>query len=55
MPLKVDIDGEEIWLEPTTNWKMKVLDKQGTNLKVDPNFYGAEVNLQGSSKFGPVE
>ena len=55
MPLKVDIDGEEIWLEPTTNWKMKVLDKQGTNLKVDPNFYVAEVNLQGSSKFGPVE
>lgn len=53
MPLKVIIDEQILWLEPTTNWKMKVLEDEGTNLNVDPNFYVAVIDLQGTRVFGP--
>ena len=37
MPLKVELDGKQAWLQPTTSWK-KHSGKIST-LKADPNFY----------------
>ena len=40
MPLKVKVDGEEVWLAPRTKWRRKRLKGKGMrDLKVDTNFY----------------
>ncbi|PKV75216.1 M1 family metallopeptidase [Pontibacter ramchanderi] len=42
MPVKVYLNGEEQWLEPTTDWKEIKKVKAGTKLTIDPNFYVQE-------------
>ncbi|SIR00910.1 Peptidase family M1 [Pontibacter lucknowensis] len=42
MPVKVYLNGEETWLEPTTDWKEIKKVKTGTKLTIDPNFYVQE-------------
>ncbi|MBF8963842.1 M1 family metallopeptidase [Pontibacter sp. FD36] len=42
MPVKVYLNGEETWLEPTTDWKEIKKVKAGTKLTIDPNFYVQE-------------
>lgn len=40
MPLKVIVDGNEVWLKPKTKWRKKRLKGKGMrDLKVDSNFY----------------
>lgn len=40
MPLKVIVDGKEVWLKPKTKWRKKRLKGKGMrDLKVDSNFY----------------
>jgi aminopeptidase N len=53
MPLKISIDGKEQMIHPGTQWHSVVLETPGENLVVDPDFYVAVLNLQGSSDFGP--
>lgn len=38
MPIKILVNEEEVWLEPTTKWKKNSIGKS-INLQVDPNFY----------------
>lgn len=38
MPIRISINDEEIWLEPTTEWNEKQISKN-SNIEVDPNFY----------------
>ncbi|AWW30834.1 M1 family peptidase [Echinicola strongylocentroti] len=47
MPLKVWVDGEEVWLKPTTQWQNKKLDPTTSALTVDRNFYVAKMNVMG--------
>nr|WP_041739502.1 M1 family metallopeptidase [Echinicola vietnamensis] len=47
MPVKVWIDGKEVWLEPTTQWQSKKLDIASPTLIVDRNFYVAKMNVMG--------
>jgi aminopeptidase N len=42
MPVKVDLNGTETWLEPTTEWKELKKQKAGSKLTIDPNFYVQE-------------
>ena len=37
MPLKISIAQKEQWIQPTAKWQ--TMSVEGTNLKVDPNFY----------------
>ena len=46
MPVKVYLNGQETWLEPTTNWKELKKVKSGTKLTIDPNFYVQEKSLE---------
>ena len=39
MPLRVFVDGEPLWLTPTTEWKTEKADPDATTFKVDQNFY----------------
>ena len=45
LPVKVIIDGEEVWLKPSTRWNG--IQTEGTSLTVDPDFYVGSVNLLG--------
>ncbi|MCB2218765.1 MAG: M1 family metallopeptidase [Bacteroidetes bacterium] len=53
MPLKINIDGKEQMIHPRTQWQATVLENPGENHVIDPDFYVAVINLQGSSDFGP--
>ena len=39
MPLRVFIDGEPLWLSPTSVWKTETADPNATTFKVDKSFY----------------
>ncbi|MGB5554205.1 MAG: M1 family metallopeptidase [Flavobacteriaceae bacterium] len=39
MPLRVFVDGEPLWLSPTTEWQTEKADPNATTFKVDQNFY----------------
>ncbi|WP_115887121.1 M1 family metallopeptidase [Flavobacterium cutihirudinis] len=45
LPLKVNFDGKEMWLKPTTDWKTEDLKSDKTNLIVDRNFYVTVFNI----------
>ncbi|GGF28578.1 M1 family metallopeptidase [Echinicola rosea] len=47
MPLKVWIEGEPVWLKPTTQWQTKKLAPASPTLMVDRNFYVAKMNVMG--------
>lgn len=39
MPIRVYVDGEELWLHPTAEWKTEEANPNATTFKVDQNFY----------------
>ncbi len=39
MPLKVFLNGNEMWLSPSNKWQSKKIEIDKLDLKVDPNFY----------------
>jgi aminopeptidase N len=39
MPIKVDIDGNETWLKPNSNWQTKSVNSNETVIAVNKNFY----------------
>lgn len=39
MPIRVYVDGQEIWLKPTTNWQETELEKGNQLISLDQNFY----------------
>jgi len=45
LPLKVTLNGVEIWLKPTTDWHTIDLNSEKTDLTVDKNFYVTESNI----------
>jgi aminopeptidase N len=45
MPVKVNLNGIETWLKPTTAWSNLKVDSEKTDLKVDIDFYVAELNI----------
>lgn len=44
MPVKITIDGKEIWIQPTNNWKTKDINSNETSIIVNRNFYVNIVN-----------
>ncbi|MBL6447183.1 M1 family metallopeptidase [Fulvivirga sp. 29W222] len=47
MPVKLYINDEVKWLEPTTTWNTLEGLPEGFEVKVDPNFYVGELNVMG--------
>lgn len=47
MPVKVTISGTEKWLYPTGRWGSTEIDTDNPEVKIDPNFYIAVLNLTG--------
>ncbi len=46
MPVKVELDGETVWLEPTKYWSFQETGKKKKHtLQIDPEFYVGELNL----------
>lgn len=46
IPIKVLVDGEALWLHPTTEWKTETADPNATTFKVDENFYVEKKELK---------
>ena len=44
MPLKINVDNKEMWINPTAEWK-QMDAASGAKITVDPNFYVFSVNL----------
>jgi aminopeptidase N len=45
MPVKVILNGEEIWLKPTTEWKSEKTTSDKRTVEVDKNFYVKSFNI----------
>ncbi|MBF7091714.1 M1 family metallopeptidase [Flavobacterium sp. ALJ2] len=45
MPVKVNLNGEEIWLKPTTEWKSEKIISDKRTVEVDKNFYVTSSNI----------
>lgn len=45
MPVKVQIDGKDTWLKPTTNWNGEAIKSGKSKLVIDPNFYVAGFDI----------
>lgn len=45
MPVKVTLNGVETWLKPKEKWSNLKVESGKTDLKVDVNFYVAELNI----------
>ncbi|MFT6166534.1 MAG: hypothetical protein ACJASF_001223 [Vicingaceae bacterium] len=41
MPIKVKLDNNEQWINPTTNWKHEYTEETKKELIIDSNFYVA--------------
>ena len=39
MPIRIYVDGQEVWLKPTTNWQEIELEKGNQLISLDQNFY----------------
>jgi aminopeptidase N len=48
MPIELNINGDTHLLTSSTNWKFKVLDSRPTEIKIDPDYYVAVLNVTGS-------
>ena len=46
MPVKVYIDDNEKWLQPTTDWKNEPSKSEKSKLTIDPNFYVAGFDIK---------
>jgi hypothetical protein len=53
MPVKVMIDGKEVWLEPSGALKGIKLDEAPAVIEVDPNFYVYTSNTTVKSSISP--
>ena len=47
MPIKVNIDGEERWITPTTKWQTISLAKQAQSFNINKEFYVGSLNILG--------
>lgn len=47
MPVKIYLNGEELWLEPTLAWKKIEISDANPEVVVDPDFYVALMNILG--------
>ncbi|UXX78218.1 M1 family metallopeptidase [Reichenbachiella carrageenanivorans] len=47
LPVKVSVDGVDIWLEANTGWQ-SIEVKQPKSLHIDPDFYVSTLNVMGS-------
>ncbi|GLX78310.1 peptidase M1 [Thalassotalea insulae] len=47
MPVRAFINGEAIWLSPTTHWSEVTINHKNPSIKVDSNFYVSSLNIQG--------
>lgn len=45
MPVRVQIDGKDTWLKPTTNWNGEAVKSGKAKLVIDPNFYVAGFDI----------
>lgn len=45
MPVKVTVDGKEIWLKPTQEWKSEKIEGKEPKLEIDKNFYVTTSNI----------
>lgn len=45
MPIKVTLNGTEKWLKPGTSWKQETVSSENKELKIDTNFYVANINI----------
>ncbi|EIA07604.1 M1 family metallopeptidase [Flavobacterium frigoris] len=45
MPLKVAINGKEMWLKPKTNWEQQIISVENPQLEIDKNFYVAGFDI----------
>ncbi|PWB19372.1 M1 family metallopeptidase [Flavobacterium sp. HTF] len=45
LPLKVNLNGVETWLKPTTDWQAENVKGEKPTLTVDKNFYVTEYNI----------
>ena len=46
MPVKVELDGETVWLEPTKYWSFQETGKKKRHtLEIEPDFYVGELNI----------
>jgi aminopeptidase N len=44
MPMKVTINGQEVVLQPTTEWKLKPTNATNSQLEINPNYYVSVLN-----------
>ncbi len=45
IPIKVFLDGTEIWLKPTMEWSSTETQTENASLEIDPNFYVTSTNI----------
>lgn len=45
MPIRIYVSGEEMWLNPTTQWSQAVIRTEQQAIKVDSGFYVAVLNI----------
>ncbi|WP_016989358.1 M1 family metallopeptidase [Flavobacterium sp. ACAM 123] len=45
MPVKIFLNGEGKWLKPNTMWTSDTITVEKPKLKIDPNFYVAEIDI----------
>jgi aminopeptidase N len=45
MPVKVTINGKEMWLKPKTDWEQQTISIENPKLEIDKNFYVARFNI----------
>jgi aminopeptidase N len=45
IPIKVFLDGTEIWLKPTMEWSSIETQTENAQLEIDPNFYVTSTNI----------
>lgn len=45
MPVKVTINGKDMWLKPKTDWKQQAITVENPKLEIDKNFYVAGFDI----------
>jgi aminopeptidase N len=45
MPIKIFLNGEEMWLKPNTAWSSSAITVENPILKIDANFYAAQFDI----------
>ena len=45
MPIKIQINGQQQWLKPSTEWQKNPVEEKELNLSIDKNFYVASFDI----------